>query len=204
MKSPRRRLLTSLALASAWAALPGLAQAQKPARIGLLMVRARPADFEKDIYAEIPREMRALGYVEGKNVHYEWRFGDGKPESLNSMAAELVKLNVDIIVASSNPATIAAKRATDTIPIVMATGGDPVASGFVKSLSRPGGNITGLSNLSGDLASKHFDLLRAASSNISPAFSLRVSVSAACAATVLAAVGVGLISERRLSIKDLF
>jgi putative ABC transport system substrate-binding protein len=91
--------------------------------------------------------MRDLGYVEVKNLVVEWRFADGKSERLPSMAAELVQLKVDVIVAVASPAIGAAQKATTTIPIVMATTGDPVGSGFVKSLARPGGNITGLSNM---------------------------------------------------------
>jgi len=104
--------------------------------------------------------MRDLGYVEGKNLVIEWRFADGKLERLPALAADLVRLNVDVIVAAASPSIGAAQQATKTIPIVMATTGDPVGSGFVKSLAHPGGNITGLSNLNGDLGPKLFDLLR--------------------------------------------
>ena len=103
--------------------------------------------------------MRELGYVEGKNLVVEWRFADGKFERLPGLAAELVQLKVDVIVAVASPAIGAAQKATTTIPIVMATTGDPVGSGFVKSLARPGGNITGLSNMGGDIGPKLFDLL---------------------------------------------
>lgn len=104
--------------------------------------------------------MRDLGYVEGKNLAIEWRFADGKFERLPSLAVELVRSKVDVIVAVASPAIGAAQKATSTIPIVMATTGDPVASGFVKSLARPGGNITGLSSIGGDIGPKLFDLLR--------------------------------------------
>lgn len=104
--------------------------------------------------------MRDLGYVEGKNLVIEWRFADGKLERLPALAADLVRLKVHLIVAVASPSIGAAQKATKTIPIVMATTGDPVGSGFVKSLSHPGGNITGLSNLNGDLGPKLFDLLR--------------------------------------------
>jgi putative ABC transport system substrate-binding protein len=103
--------------------------------------------------------MRELGYVEGKNLIVERRFADGKAERLQGLAAELVQLKVDVIVAEASPAIGAAQKATTTIPIVMATTGDPVGSGFVKSLARPGGNITGLSNMGGDLGPKLLDLL---------------------------------------------
>jgi putative tryptophan/tyrosine transport system substrate-binding protein len=103
--------------------------------------------------------MRDLGYVEGKNLIVEWRFADGKFERLPGQAADLVRLKVDVIVAVASPAIGAAQKATTTIPIVMATTGDPVGSGFVKSLARPGGNITGLSNMSGDIGPKLLDVL---------------------------------------------
>ena len=98
--------------------------------------------------------------VEGKNLVIEWRFAEGKLESLPGLAAELVQLKVDVIVAVPSGAIGAAQKATSTIPIVMATAGDPVGSGFVKSLARPGGNITGLSTMGGDTGAKLLDLLR--------------------------------------------
>src|SRR5205823_7587701 len=89
----------------------------------------------------------------------EWRFSEGNFERLPALAADLVQLKVDVIVAVASAAIGAAQKATTTIPIVMATTGDPVGSGFVKSLARPGGNITGLSNMGGDTGAKHVDLL---------------------------------------------
>ena len=106
--------------------------------------------------------MRELGYVEGKNFMIESRFADGKYERLPALAAELVQLRVDVIVAFGTPPIQAAQRATTTIPIVMVASGDPVASGFVASLSHPGSNLTGLSNIFTDLSSKYLELLRAA------------------------------------------
>ena len=103
--------------------------------------------------------MRDLGYIEGKNLVVEWRFADGSFERLPGLAAELVQLKVDVIAAVASAAIGAAQKATTTIPIVMATTGDPVGSGFVKSLARPGGNITGLSNMGGDIGAKDVDLL---------------------------------------------
>ena len=104
--------------------------------------------------------MRDVGYVEGKNLVVESRFADGKLERLPGLAAELVQLKVDVIVTGGSPAISAAQKATSTIPIVMTTAGDPVGSGFVKSLARPGGNITGLSVMSGDTSAKLLELLR--------------------------------------------
>jgi putative ABC transport system substrate-binding protein len=103
--------------------------------------------------------MRELGYVEGKNLNIEWRFADGKAERLPGLAAELAQMKVGIIVAVGSLATSAAQRATTTIPIVMVSVSDPVGIGLVKSLARPGGNITGLSDLLGDISSKHLELL---------------------------------------------
>jgi putative ABC transport system substrate-binding protein len=103
--------------------------------------------------------MGERGYVEGKNLIIEWRFADGEYERLPALAAELVRLKVDVIVASTSPAIRAAQKATTTIPIVFPTTGDPVGSGFVASLARPGGNITGLSNVNLDISAKLLELL---------------------------------------------
>ncbi len=104
--------------------------------------------------------LRELGYVEGKNIVIEYRYAELKPERLPALAAELVRLKVDVIVASAGGITRAAKEATNTIPIVMAQDVDPVANGFVASLARPGGNITGLSNLSPEISGKQLELLK--------------------------------------------
>jgi putative ABC transport system substrate-binding protein len=103
--------------------------------------------------------LRELGYVEGTNLVIEWRFADGEAERLPDLAAELVRLKVDVIVSGSSAAIGALQRATTTIPIVMATSADPIGSGFVKSLARPGGNITGLSNLTSDIGTKQLTVL---------------------------------------------
>ncbi len=103
--------------------------------------------------------MRELGYIEGKNLLIEWRFADGKSERLSGFAKELVNLNLDVIVAAGTAATSAAQKVTTTIPIVMTNASNPVGSGFVKSLAHPGGNITGLSSITGDLSPKHMEML---------------------------------------------
>jgi putative ABC transport system substrate-binding protein len=103
--------------------------------------------------------MRELGYVEGKNLKIEWRFADGRFERLPDLATELVRLKMDALVSGSSQAIRALQSATTTIPIVMASSGDPVGAGFVASLARPGGNITGLSNLTSDIATKQVELL---------------------------------------------
>jgi len=104
--------------------------------------------------------LRELGYIEGKNIVIEWRAAEGNRDRQRALASELVRLNVDVIVASSGGDTRAAKEATATIPIVMAQSDDPVASGFVASLARPGGNITGLSQVSPELSGKRLELLK--------------------------------------------
>ena len=104
--------------------------------------------------------LRDLGYIEGKNIIIEWRHGEAKLDRLPALAAELVRLNVDVIVSAGPPDTRAAKQATDKIPIVMTQDADPVGSGFVASLARPGGNITGLSTLAPELSGKRLELLK--------------------------------------------
>lgn len=104
--------------------------------------------------------MRERGYIEGKNIVVNYRWADGSNEKVSEIVAEFVKLNVDVIVTSGTFAPLAAKKATSTIPIVMASAGDPVASGIVASLSRPGGNITGLSSLEQGLIGKRLEILR--------------------------------------------
>jgi putative ABC transport system substrate-binding protein len=103
--------------------------------------------------------LRELGYVEGKNIIIEWRHHEGNIDRLPALAAELVRLKVDIIITAGAPAARAAKEATSTIPIVMTQVGDPVGSGFVASLARPGGNITGLSTLAPELNGKRLEIL---------------------------------------------
>ena len=132
-----------------------LAQSKLP-RIGFLAARSREAAVEVAPFLD---GMRELGYVEGKNIHYEWRFGDGNYERLKPLADELVALKVDVIAASSTPSVRAAQQATKTIPIVMVSALDPVKWGFVKSLSQPGGNITGVANLNEATWAKQVDLL---------------------------------------------
>ena len=104
--------------------------------------------------------MRDLGYVEGKNLAIEWRFAEGSYERLPGLAADLVRMKVEVIVTHGTEGTRAAQRASSTIPVVTAAVGDPVASGFAASLARPGGNVTGFSTIIDDLAQKHVQLLR--------------------------------------------
>ena len=157
----RRKLLVTLgAGALAFAAPPGsFGQLQgKVWRVGFLSPTSPSRN--SPITDAFLQGMRELGYVEGKNLVIEWRFAEGKLERLPGLAAELVRLKVDVMVAGGSPAISAAQKATTTIPIVMTPAGDPVGSGFVKSLARPGGNITGLSTMAGDIGAKLLDLLR--------------------------------------------
>jgi len=154
----RDTVLALLALSAA----PLVSHAQQPGkvwRVGFLVPRRRPDSIDSDFIGAFPRGMRELGYVEGKNLVIEWRFADGQFERLPDLAAELVRLKVDVIVSGSSQAISALQKATTTIPVVMATSGDPLGSGFVKSLARPGGNITGLSNLTSDIGTKQLELL---------------------------------------------
>lgn len=148
-----------VAVAGALAASFATAQAPgKVWRVGFLAQR-RIGPFDTDAFGGFPQRMRELGYVEGKNLAIEWRSADGKAEPLPSLAAELVRLNVDVIVVAGGPAASAAQKATSRIPIVLGSVNDPVGSGLAQSLARPGGNITGLSNFTSDLTPKHLDLL---------------------------------------------
>ena len=133
-------------------------QATKIPRIGYLIAASRSASLART--EAFQQGLRDLGYVEGKNIVIEWRSADGKLDRLSALAAELVRLKVDVIVSAGPALTRSAKEATKTIPIVMTQDGDPIGSGFVASLARPGGNITGLSSLRADLSGKRLELLR--------------------------------------------
>jgi putative ABC transport system substrate-binding protein len=137
------------------------AGAQPPAkvpRIGVLYT-GTPATAAQSSEA-FNQGLREQGYVEGKNVVVERRFGDAKPERLSGLAAELVRLKVDVIVTSTDEAIAAVKRQTQTIPIVMTASTDPVATGFVASLAHPGGNVTGFTGISPELSAKRLELLK--------------------------------------------
>ena len=159
----RRHILIAIGAGALAAPMTALSQQKgKVWRIGFLAPRSRPTSAEPDVYSAFPQGMRELGYVEGKNFIIEWRFADGNFERLPGLAAELVLMKVDVIVAAGTVATQVAQRATTTIPIVIAASLDPVGSGFVKSLTRPGGNITGLSLATSDFSPKHLELLMTA------------------------------------------
>jgi putative tryptophan/tyrosine transport system substrate-binding protein len=153
----RRTLLSALGL-SMFSALSD-AQEQSNWRVGFLALPARPEPIETSRFGAFSQGMRELGYTEGKNLSIEWRFANGEVRRLADLAADLVKLKVDVIVAGATPVISAAQKATATIPIVMASSNDPIGSGFVESLGRPGHNITGLSILSTDLSPKMVEML---------------------------------------------
>lgn len=153
--------------------LPASGISQQPAklaRIGMLMARGRPASLDADPSARTyMRAMRELGYVEGRNVQYEWRFADGdlSSERLDALAAQLVQTKVDVIVTPTTATALAAKRTTASIPIVFTHVADPVGSKVVSSLARPGGNATGVSMLQGELGGKQLELLRRVAPTVS-------------------------------------
>ncbi len=128
-------------------------------RIGFLALPGRPADLDSHYYAAFKHGMRELGYVEGKNLIIEWRWAGGEIKRLDALAAELVQLKLDLITTAGNDAAIAAQKATGTIPIVMGSSADPVDTGLVASLARPGGNMTGLSDMGSELAPKRLQML---------------------------------------------
>jgi putative ABC transport system substrate-binding protein len=161
LKSALRNLKSAIPMGAMLFALCSYAEAQQPAkipRIGFLgavsrsTVSARTEAFRQGL--------RKLGYVEGKNIVIEYRYVEGKLDRVSELAAELVRLKVDIIVTAGPASTRAAKEATVTIPIVMAFDNDPVGSGFVASLPRPGGNITGLATLAPEISGKQLELLK--------------------------------------------
>ena len=142
---------------------PDAQQAGRGYRIGLLDYSA-PDPGRQAWWDVFRQQMRALGYVEGQNVSFEPRWAQGDNDRLSKLAAELVGLKLDLIVTGGTSAAIAAKRATSTIPIVTATGSDPVAVGLVASLRQPGGNVTGMTSINSELAAKRIELLR----NVAP------------------------------------
>ena len=142
-------------------ALPFSAQAQQPAKMARLgyLGFAFPSTNPNRREALL-QGLRDLGYVEGKNINIDYRWGEGKAELLPNLAAELVALKPDVIFTHSPQPTLALKKATTTIPVVFVGIGDPVATGVVASLAHPGGNITGLANMSGELSGKRLELLK--------------------------------------------
>ena len=151
----RRQFITALAGAAAWP-LVAKAQQEKVWRVGYLSPSSANDEVGVALFDTFRIKLQELGYVEGKNLRLDVRRAEGDYTWLPALALELVSLAPDVIAGASSPATAALQRATSSIPIVMAASNDPIGLGFVKSLAKPGGNITGLSNLSADFTAKSF------------------------------------------------
>jgi putative ABC transport system substrate-binding protein len=160
-KKNMKKRITLWLLATLFLANVSLADAQQTGkifRIGFL--DPSNASGSAVLVDAFRQELNKLGWIEGKNITIEYRFAEQKNERVPELAADLVRLKVDLIVVASTPPALAAKRATTTIPIVMAIAGDPVGAGLVASLARPGGNVTGLSTLGTELNSKRLEVLK--------------------------------------------
>ena len=154
----RRKLIVALGASALAAPFRICAQpVKKSVVVGILGVQDQPS--AEPLLSAFKQGLQEFGYVEGKNLTLQLRFADGKLERVPGLATELVSLKVDIIVSFGTVTTIALQKATSTIPIVMANTFDPVGAGMVKTLARPGGNITGLSSLGGDIGGKHLEML---------------------------------------------
>ena len=154
----RRAFITFLGGAAAWPLAAGAQQAGKVPTIGFL--GGGTAASQRTWAAAFVQRLRELGWAEGRTVAVEYRWGEGRTERYSELAAEFVRLKVDVVLAAGTEAAVAAKQATSVIPIVFSTAGDPVGSGLVASLARPGGNVTGLSNLGSNLAAKRLQFVR--------------------------------------------
>jgi putative ABC transport system substrate-binding protein len=159
MSGMRRREFVSL-LAGAAAAWPLAARAQQPGKLPTIGFLAANPSIESQRVAAFVQRLRELAWIDGRNLAFEYRWAEGRNESYAENAAEFVRLKVAVIVTIATPATLAAKQATAVIPIVFAAASDPVGTGLVASLARPGGNITGLANQISDTGGKKPDLLR--------------------------------------------
>jgi putative ABC transport system substrate-binding protein len=154
----RREFITLLGSAAAWTVVARAQQSGKLPTIGFLGLSTRSANIEWT--AAFVQRLRDLGRIEGRTINIEYRWGEGREERFAEIAAEFVRLKVDIIMTAGTVAVVAAKQATTVIPIVFAGAGDPVEAGLVASLARPGGNVTGLSTQTPDLAAKRLEIFR--------------------------------------------
>ncbi len=162
----RRTFIGTLAVFLLAAALAAAAQA--PAKVPRIGFLATPRRTDGARYLDAFRQgLHELGYVEGQTIVIEYRFAEGWPERLPGLAAELVRLKVDVIVTTASPAPEAAKQATSTIPIVFVGSGDPLAAGLVASIAQPRGNITGLASLTPELVGKQLELLKEVAPKVS-------------------------------------
>jgi putative tryptophan/tyrosine transport system substrate-binding protein len=154
----RRKFLATLGGAAAW---PLAARAQQIAKLPTIgFLGGSTASAQSEWTAALVQRLRELGWIEGRTVTIEYRWAEGRTERFAEIATEFVRLKVDVIVTQSTPSVLAAKQATTVIPIVFASAGDPVGTGIVASLARPGGNVTGLSGQATDTAAKRLELLR--------------------------------------------
>jgi len=169
MRRPfKKTALASIIFAGAMLAVAVTAGAQQPKKVPQIGILFGGSSSVYSVRVEAFRQrLKELGYIEGKNIAIEYRYADGKADRLLSLATELVLLKVDVIVAPSTPSVLAGKKATSTIPIVFVSVADPVASGLVASLARPGGNVTGLANFAPELSGKRVELVKEAVPNIS-------------------------------------
>jgi putative tryptophan/tyrosine transport system substrate-binding protein len=154
----RREFITLLGGAAAWPLAARAQQAGKVWRIGMLETIPAPANAAN--FEALRNGLRELGYVEGRNLVIEYQSADGRAERFPALAADLVRLNVDLIVTRGTPSALAARNATRTIPIVMASIGDAIGTGLAISLARPGGNVTGLTAITNDTELKRLELLK--------------------------------------------
>jgi ABC-type uncharacterized transport system substrate-binding protein len=154
----RREVITLLGGAAAWPLAARAQQAKKVYRIGFL--GNSTAALEANLLGPFREGLRDLGYVEGQNILIEYRWAEGEYERFAALIAELIALNVDVIVTAGTPASLAVKKATTSIPLVMVAVGDPVATRLVASLARPGGNITGLTSIATEMEGKRLELLK--------------------------------------------
>jgi putative ABC transport system substrate-binding protein len=154
----RRRQFLWIAAGAISAPFSASAQSARVRRIGFL--GNSTAALEANLVGPFRNELRRLGYEEGRNIHIEYRWAEGRYERFPKLVAELIAAKVDVLVTAGTPATLTIKRATTTIPLVMIAVGDPVGNGIVPSLARPGGNITGLSSIAPELEGKRLELLK--------------------------------------------
>lgn len=157
MRLPRRDLIALIGAAVTLLPLAGAAQPGKVPTIGVLVVGSPASERFWQLFQQ---DMRELGYIEGRNVRYQFRSDMGQASRLPALAEELVRLQVDLIVVWFTPAALAAREATHQIPIVMALVGNPVETGLVASLAEPGGNVTGMAAIGAELAGKLVDIIR--------------------------------------------